>query len=208
MHASQTDSITSVIFDLGGVVVHWDSGKILEHYYADPDIRTVINQSLFQHPDWLELDRGTLLEAEAIERLQQRCHRPREELAGLFEAVRRSLRPNPATVELLEALARRKVPLYCLSNMPARTFAYLQERHHFFGVFQGIVISGEVKMVKPDRAIFDYLLDRYRLKASQTAFVDDHPANIEAATALGLRAVWFRDAEQCRADLNTLLGSV
>ena len=56
--------------------------------------------------------------------------------------------------------------------------------------------------------IFDYLLDRYRLKASQTAFVDDHPANIEAATALGLRAVWFRDAEQCRADLNALLGSV
>jgi HAD superfamily hydrolase (TIGR01509 family) len=125
----------------------------------------------------------------------------------LFEAVRSSLQPKADTLALLENLAQRQVPLYCLSNMPASTFAFLRERHTFWSAFRGIVISGEIKMIKPEREIFEYLLHRYELTASQTVFVDDHPPNIQAAQALGLHTVLFHDARQCEAELDHLLGA-
>jgi putative hydrolase of the HAD superfamily len=197
----------NVIFDLGGVVLEWNPDAILEGYYTDPEERATMKAALFKHPDWLQMDRGTLTESEALARLQQRTGRPVAELSGLFDAVRSSLRPKAETVALLESLARRDVPLYCLSNMPASTFAYLREQHAFWYVFKGIVISGEIKMAKPEREIFEYLLHRYALAAAETVFVDDHAPNIQAAQSLGLHTVWFRDAAQCALELERLLAA-
>ena len=197
----------NVIFDLGGVVLEWNPDAILEGYYTDPQERAAMKTALFKHPDWLQMDRGTLTESEALARLQQRTGRPVAELSGLFDAVRGSLRPKADTLALLKSLARRDVPLYCLSNMPASTFAYLREQHAFWNVFKGIVISGEIKMAKPEREIFEYLLRRYALAAADTVFVDDHAPNIEAAEKVGLHTVWFRDAAQCALELEHLLGA-
>jgi putative hydrolase of the HAD superfamily len=199
--------VRNIIFDLGGVVLEWNPDAILEGYYADPDARAAMKRALFQHPDWLQMDRGTLTEADMLPRLEKRTGRPVSELVGLFEAIRISLKPKADTVALVESLAQRHVPLYCLSNMPATTFAYLRQRHSFWAVFRGIVISGEINMMKPEPEIFQYLLRRYELSPSETVFVDDHRPNIEAAQALGLHTVWFRDARQCEVELEHLLGA-
>lgn len=195
----------NVIFDLGGVVLEWNPDAILEGYYTDPSARAAMKSALFKHPDWLQMDRGTLSESEVLMRLQQRTGRPAEELQRLFEAIRSSLKPKTDTVALLRSLAQRQVPLYCLSNMAASTFSFLREQHAFWDAFRGIVISGEIKMAKPEREIFEYLLRRYALSAAETVFVDDHPPNIQAAQALGLHTVWFRDAGQCAQELERLL---
>jgi putative hydrolase of the HAD superfamily len=197
----------SLIFDLGGVVIEWSPDRILEGYYADPALRASLKPELFGHPDWLELDRGTLSEAELLQRVADRTGRPLAELAGLFEAVRASLHAKPDTVALLERLAARGVPLYCLSNMSSDTFLHLKGRHSFWGVFRGIVISGDIRMMKPEREIFEFLLQRYGLPAGQTIFVDDNAPNVEAARALGIQTVWFKDARQCALELEGLLAS-
>ncbi|MGC1521092.1 MAG: HAD family phosphatase [Steroidobacteraceae bacterium] len=195
----------NVIFDLGGVVLEWNPDAILEGYYADPGARERLKAALFQHPDWVQMDKGTLGEPEVVERVAQRTGIATGELAGLMEAVRKSLQPKADTLLLLKDLAGRQVPLYCLSNMPASTFAHLRGRYDFWSAFRGIVISGEIKMMKPEREIFEHLLSRYALSASETVFVDDHAPNIEAARRLGLHTVLFKDAEQCRIDLERLL---
>ena len=195
----------NVIFDLGGVVLDWNPDLILENFYTNTDARAAMKAALFQHPDWLQMDRGVLTEPEVIARLARRTGRPAAELSGLFDAVRNSLEPKPHTVALIERLARQRVPLYCLSNMPASTFAYLRERHAFWPAFSGIVISGEIKMMKPEREIFEYLLDRFDLAPTESVFVDDHLPNIEAARAIGLHTVLFRDAQQCELELEPLL---
>jgi putative hydrolase of the HAD superfamily len=199
--------VRNIIFDLGGVVLDWNPDAILESYYADPDARAAMKRALFQHPDWLQIDRGMLTEPEVLPRLKKRTGRPVSELAGLFEAIRISLKPKADTVALLQRLAQRHVPLYCLSNMSAATFAYLRAQHAFWALFRGIVISGEIKMMKPEPEIFEYLLRRYELSATETVFVDDQPPNIRAAEALGLHTVWFRDARQCEVELEHLLGA-
>jgi putative hydrolase of the HAD superfamily len=197
----------NVIFDLGGVVVEWNSQAILQRYYADDALRTLMRGALFQHPDWLDLDRGTLQEAELVKRVALRTGRPAAELEGLLEAVRESLHAKPDTVALLEKLFERGVPLYCLSNVASSIFAYLRARHSFWHVFRGIVISGDLKIMKPEPAIFQHLLDLYGLDAAATIFVDDSEPNIKAARELGLAAVWFKDARQCERELTELLNA-
>ena len=201
-----SSGVRNVIFDVGGVLLDWNPGWILEGYYADPAERAAMQQAIFLHADWLELDRGTLSESALLARIAERAGRPAPELANLFEVVRDSLQPKMDTVALLDALAARRVPLYCLSNMPAQTYAYLRERFDFWRSFTGIVISGEVRMVKPQPEIFAYLLQRHGLVAADSVFIDDHGPNVDAARAQGLHAVQFQDASQCEAALREFLG--
>ncbi len=191
----------NVIFDLGGVLIEWNPDRILEGYYAEPGLRAILKSALFLHPDWLQHDRGTLKEDELLARVADRAGRPRVEIAGLLQAVRESLSAKADSVDLLRRLADRGVPLYCLSNISSGTFNYLRQRHSFWGAFRGIVISGDIQLMKPEREIFEFLMQRYQLSAPETVFVDDHAPNIEGARTVGLQAVWFRDARQCEREL-------
>jgi FMN phosphatase YigB (HAD superfamily) len=197
--------VKNVIFDLGGVVLEWNPDRILEAYYSDPEVRALMKKQMFQHPDWLELDRGTMHETVVLQRASERTGRPAADVNGLFQAVRESLHTKSDTVALLEKLYRRGVPLYCLSNISADIFEYLRERHSFWHVFKGIVISGAIRMIKPEPEIFQHLLALYGLDAHETAFVDDNAPNVEAARTLGIHTVWFKNAGQCEAELEALL---
>jgi putative hydrolase of the HAD superfamily len=177
----------SVIFDLGGVVFRWNPDEITRNFCLDEAKRSLIKREVFKHPDWLEMDRGVLQEHEAVQRFHSRTGLPLAEVSDLMQAVKESLLPIPETVELLEELANQDVPLYCLSNMSAATAKYLRAQHSFWRVFRGIVISAEIHVVKPDPAIFEYIVDRYRLTPGNTIFIDDHRPNIESADA------WLQD---------------
>jgi len=196
---------TNVIFDLGGVVIEWNPERILAGCYADSALRMLMKNALFQHPDWLDLDRGTLSEVNLVARLAQRTGRPVAELERLMDAVRESLHTKPETVALLDKLHARGIPLYCLSNVSAGTFGHLRLRHSFWDVFRGIVISGDTHLMKPEREIFELLLRRYDLAPDDTVFVDDNEPNVMGARAVGMHAVWFKNAAQCEAELEKLL---
>lgn len=195
-----------VIFDFGGVVLRWQPQEIVDTFYAEADLRDSLSRNVFRHPDWIEMDRGALEEDTAVHRFAARMNRPLQEMQSLLQLVKESLVPLAKTVELIRELAGRGVPLYGLSNMPASTFAYLRGRYDHWKLFRGIVISGEVKLIKPDAAIFEYICSQHQLDPSETVFVDDHSPNIEAAEKLGFRTVLFRDAELCARDLNAFLG--
>lgn len=196
----------NVIFDFGGVLVRWNPEEIINGFYPDPLSRERLRQLVFRHPDWIELDAGRLAEDDAIQRFAARMARSPSEMAALLQHVKESLTPIEDSVTLLHGLAKRNIPLYGLSNMPASTFAHLRRRYSHWDLFRGIVISGEVKLVKPERAIFDHIADRYGLDPSQTVFIDDHRPNIEAARQLGFHVILFRDPQQCASDLDELLG--
>ena len=199
------DCVRNVVFDFGGVLVRWQPREIIDAFYRDPLLRERLRREVFQHPDWLDMDRGTLAEEAALERFAERLDRPREELVRLLDHVRESLAPIPDSIALLRALEARGVPLYGLSNISVENFAYLRERDAHWGLFRGIVISAEVKMVKPEARIFEHLCQAHRLVPGETVFIDDLVANTEAAARLGFRTVLFRDAAQCAIELERLL---
>lgn len=198
--------IRSVVFDFGGVLLRWNPEHILRQLYAEERDRRALRSAVFAHPDWIEFDRGTLTETGAAERFAARTGRPVEEMKNLLAYVRSSLTPIEESFAIVNSLAARGFPLYALSNMPASTFEHLQVRYDCWRAFQGIVISGQIGMVKPDSEIFRYICGRYGLDPAETLFIDDHPANIESGARFGFRTLQFSNPQQCAAELDAVLG--
>jgi putative hydrolase of the HAD superfamily len=198
-------AVRNVIFDLGGVVFDWNPDHIVSRVQPAPELRAALKAALFGHADWRLFDRGTLSEPELIERLQLRLSATRQEVEAILDAVRNSLVEKPETLKLIRALQGQGTPLYCLSNMPASVYTHLRQRHHFWDAFSGIVISGEVQMMKPEPEVFMHLLATFNLRAEESVFVDDLLANVESAKRVGLHAVWFKDAAQCARELDQIL---
>jgi len=194
--------VRNVVFDFGGVLVRWEPEAVIASFYADDPSRALMRDAVIRHPDWIELDRGTLSESAAIERFAARMRRPVAEMHALMQHIKDSLTPLPDSIALLDELAQRGVPLYGLSNMSAPMFALLKSRHDHWDRFRGIVVSGEVGLVKPDPEIFHHLAERYGLIPAETVFIDDHLPNIESARRLGFHTIHFADAEQCRRELD------
>lgn len=198
--------IRNVVFDLGGVLIRWRPQELIDAFYEDAALRDGLRKEAFQHQDWIELDRGTIDEAIAAERFAHRLGRPHTEMADLFARVRKSLTPLPATVEVLKRVrGRGGLSLYVLSNMAEPIFRDLETRYDFLGLFDGVVISGAIKLVKPEPAIFEHLMQRFAIAPAETVFIDDLEANVAAARELGFATILFEDAAQCERELQRLL---
>jgi putative hydrolase of the HAD superfamily len=198
-------AIRNVIFDFGGVLVTWRPQEIIDSFYSDATLREAVRVHAFQHDDWLAMDRGTLDEPTVVRRFAARMGRPEAELAALFDHVRAALLPIEPTVALLHELRERGYKLYGLSNMSASIFAHLTDRHSFFELFNGIVVSAAVQLLKPESGIYEHLRDRYALDFGESVFIDDVARNVESARSLGLPAIQFASTEQVRRDLEALL---
>jgi putative hydrolase of the HAD superfamily len=159
---------------------------------------------VFTHPDWLELDRGTLGREEAIRRAARRTGIAESEMKKLLHAVPLSLVPFPDTIDLLYRLKAKGHPLYCLSNMHYASIEYLESTHAFWDVFDGKVISCRLNLCKPEAGIYEHLLQTYGLKAKDTLFIDDVQKNLDAAAKLGIRTLKFENAVQCERELRGL----
>jgi putative hydrolase of the HAD superfamily len=185
-------------------VVRWEPEAIIAGVFDDPADRAVVRKEIFGHPDWLELDRGTLARDEAIVRGAQRSGLPEAEVERLLHHVPPSLVPIPGTVDLLHRLKARGHTLYCLSNMHFASIEHLERTHGFLDVFTAKVISCRLQLCKPEPGIYAHLLKTHALDAPSTLFIDDVELNLKAAAQLGIRTLRFEDPAQCERELHTL----
>ena len=192
------------MFDLGGVVVRWDPDAIIAGVFSDLESQGKAKTALFEHPDWLELDRGTLGRETAITRAAQRSGISVADMKRLMHAVPPSLTVFPETVALLRRLKAKGYPLYCLSNMHFASIEHLEEKEKFWDVFQGRVISCRLKLCKPEPGIYQHLLDAFGLRARDTIFIDDVQKNLDAAAKLGIQTIRFEGVRQCERELARL----
>jgi 2-haloacid dehalogenase len=194
--------VNTVVFDLGGVLVDWDPRYLLRKVMPgrDAEMETILADVL--NHDWnLARDHGDSW-PDAIAELAVRYPEWADVLRAYDERWAETLvGSHEDTVAVLWELHERGVPLYALSNWSAEKFPHAEARYEWLTWFDGVVVSGRVKLAKPDPAIFRFLLDTYRLQAPDILFVDDHEPNIVAARALGLATHHFRDAARLRVDL-------
>ncbi|MDN3646561.1 HAD-IA family hydrolase [Pontixanthobacter aestiaquae] len=109
----------------------------------------------------------------------------------------------PGTVELVERLHSRNVPLFAITNFGTDFWAEYRPTEPAFDLFIDIVVSGHERMVKPDPAIFHLAEKRFGRPASAMLFIDDNAANIAAAHQLGWHTHHFTDAARLEAELTT-----
>lgn len=190
----------AIIFDLGRVVVSWDPVGIVRSVRGEQGAEQLAER-LFNHPDWLEVDRGTLSLHTMARQAEHRTGLSSAENLAILQAVPASLVPDPAMLSLIESLHGAGHTLYALSNMGHASIDWLEQHQPFWRFFSGKVVSARVRMMKPEPDIYRYLLVSFDLQAEQCLFIDDSPANVTAAQALGIGGLVFTDAYSCRQQL-------
>ena len=202
MDKKKTMKITGVIFDFGGVLLKWKPQKILSRHFADQPLASEAFLKEINFMEWnAQQDKGrsfsegvALLSKEyphyshIIRAFQDNWE---DSIDGLIEE----------SIELLEKLKEMGLSIYGLSNWSAETFPVVRKRYKFFDLFDGIIISGEVKLIKPDPAIFYLCLSRMGRPANECLFIDDSEANILAAKTIGFDTIHFKSPGQLRIEL-------
>lgn len=112
--------------------------------------------------------------------------------------------PIARTVDILRELRDAGIPLYALTNWSQEKFPIARKRLDFLDWFDGIVVSGEERLIKPDPRIYQVLFDRYGVEPADAVFIDDNTANVAAAAELGMTGLHFTSPDQLRTDLTSV----
>lgn len=198
--------IRNIIFDLGNVLLDFDPDQYLIDLNYQGEIKERLKSEIFETEEWLMLDRGTISQEKAVKIWQQRNPDLKAEISDVMAEWEKILKVKNESLEILKSLAAKDYNLYILSNFHKKAFNYVNSSYDFFDYFDGRVISADVKMIKPETEIYDYLLEKFNLKAEESVFIDDSKKNIEAALAKGIRVIHFKDAESLAEELKLYLG--
>lgn len=193
---------TAIVFDFGGVLMDWSPYYLYRQFFNDDPVAVDCFLQEIGFTEWnQEFDRGRPF-VEGVAELSGRFP-AYQELIQAFdqkweETLASAIEP---TVNILWELKTAGYPLYGLSNWSAEKFAMVQSKYRFFEWFDSIILSGEVKLLKPDRRIFELLLNKIDRPASECLFIDDSIHNITAAKELGFSTILFKSPEQLKNEL-------
>lgn len=196
--------VDAVVFDLGGVLIDWNPRHLYRQLFDDEAAMEEFLATICTMEWHVAHDMGqstaescaelALEHPEHAALIHAWAERSEDMIAGAIDD----------TVAILAELRAAGVRCFVLSNMEPETFPLRLERFEFLHWFDGHVVSGLEGLVKPDPEIFERVLGRFDLHPSRTLFIDDSPVNVEAAAAMGIKAVLFESPRQLRATLQDL----
>lgn len=198
-------SIKNIIFDFGGVVMDWDPRYFFKDHFNDDEKMEHFLENIATDEWNAEQDRGRTL-AEGTEIQVAKHPEWEKEIRAYYDNWTTMLKSDiPHNVEVLRKLEHSKYELFGLTNWSAETFPYALENYDFFKIFKGkIVVSGTEKLIKPDPAIWEVLLNRYQIKAEESVFIDDNAKNIEIAKSLGFICIHIKEDTNLEKELRDL----
>lgn len=195
--------IDTIIFDFGGVLVDWNPRYLYRDYFADDEKLEWFLSNICTDEWNIEQDRGRSL-SEATELLVKEFPDYQKEIEMYYGQWETMLKDAiPGTVEILYEL-KEKYKIYGLTNWSAETFPIALNRFEFFEVFDGILVSGKEKLIKPDVKIFELMMERFGLKPENSLFIDDNLKNVEASRNFGIETIHFTNPEDLRKELAAL----
>jgi 2-haloacid dehalogenase len=194
-----------VVFDLGGVLIDWDPRHLYRKLFAGDEAAMEHFLASVCTPEWNRRQDAGRSFAEGA-RLLKSQHPERAELIDAYGARFDEMMAGPiaGSVEILSELKDRGSRLFALSNFSSETYPPALTRFGFLHWFEGILISGDVKLTKPDPRIFELLIERFAIDPKRAVFIDDVAANAAAARLFGIHAIHFANPAALRAELVSL----
>lgn len=183
----------NIIFDLGGVIVDYDPKTYLVDRICNAELEETVYRLTFGSDTWKLLDAGLISRHEGDLRMLDaaRAAGCAFEIQGVLDDWMSILRPRLRMQELVRRLKNHGYCVYYLSNIPQDVLDHLR-KGGVLDQFDGGVASCEVKINKPDPAIFQAILDKYHLKANESVFIDDNQENVNTAFSLGFVGIPMR----------------
>ncbi len=202
--------IKNYIFDFGKVLVEFDPYYMTSQYFDNEDDIKTVSEVIFDRLYWDKLDEGTISDEEIKRDVIKRL--PPHLINNAFLAYDNWYRNLPEIKgmrEIVSTLKSKGVKLYLLSNISKQfveNYSKVESIKSLFEMFDGLVFSGPIGLIKPNSEIFEHILSKYSLKADECIFIDDNSANIKGAQNVGISTYLFDgDSKKLSDKLNTLL---
>ena len=196
--------IKTVVFDIGGVLIDWNPRHLFRKVFDSEEEMEWFLNNICTYEWNVQQDGGKLFSVATAE-LSSRYPEYSDKIALYYGRWEEMLNGEiKGTVDLFHELKSKGIPIYALSNWSHEAFPVAYAKYDFMKEFDGIVVSGFEKLLKPDHAIYRILMKRYNIDPRDAAYIDDNKPNADAAAELGFHAIHFQSAEQLRAELRGL----
>ena len=197
-------SIKNIVFDLGRVLIKFEPKEYIEQNVPEEKREDFYN-GIFGSAEWLMLDRGTLSYEDAKKIFKERVPGADKQIDRLFDVdLFEILQPIEENVKLLQKL-KAKYNLYILSNFHQPAFEYISKKYEFFRLFDGHTVSCYYYLLKPEKEIYDTLINKFNLIPKETVFIDDTKVNIDACEKEGIRGIHLPDYTELKQKLEEFL---
>lgn len=196
--------ITTVVLDIGQVLAHFRWEEVLREFGHNEETVKRIGAATVLGKYWGEQDRGALSEEEVIELCCSLDRDMTEEIKYFFQNITNTVKEFPYAKEFIKSLKNNGYKVYLLSNYGERNFMYALENFEFIPHADGRVVSYEIKCVKPEPEIYDYIIKKYDINPDEAVFLDDSKANLEAAQKFGFKTIHVTDIPKALEELREM----
>jgi 2-haloacid dehalogenase len=200
------EKIDTIVFDLGGVLIDWNPDYVYKNIFPDEEERKWFYKNICT-ADWNEeQDAGRSLQ-DATDLLVKKFPEHETNIRAYYGRWEEMLGgPIHETVEVLHHLKNKTgIRLFALTNWSAETFPVALDRYDFLHWFEGRLVSGEEKMRKPFKEIYELLVARFNINPHQAIYIDDNFRNLIPAKELGFHTIHFQSPQQFKKELQDLL---
>jgi len=197
--------IKNIVFDMGNVLMSYDPKEMLKHYTNETSELKLLLNEIFQSVEWLQFDRGIIdkdtLKLIVSERVPDSLKQISFEILDNWYQY---VFPIEQMGDVIDSLKEKKFNLYILSNVSS-DFHLFKNRIPSINKFDGIFLSSDWKLLKPEKEIYQTFYSYFKLNPAECFFIDDMPANIESAKLSGMEGYIFKkDFEQLMNVLNSI----
>ena len=191
------DTIKNVVFDFGGVLLDWNPRYFDKSIFNDDQKMEYFLQNIATSTWNAQMDKGRSFE-ECMKELAEQYPEYKDPIMLYRKGWETMLKgPIESGMRVLDAVMNaQKFKVYGLTNWSAETFPGTFNKYKFLQKFEGIVVSGEEQMIKPEKGIYLTLIERYNLVPEETFFMDDNIQNVETALSRGINAVQFTGTDK------------
>jgi putative hydrolase of the HAD superfamily len=199
--------IRNIVFDLGNVLISFKPAEFLKAKCYPEEFIARALQYVFHSEEWLLLDNGDISLKEAVLSISQKSTLTKQEIEQIFDLRKEMMFPLEQNVKLLPELRKRGFLLFYLSNFPSDIFPDIKNANPFFQYFEGGIISADVNFSKPQKRIYEILLEKFSLVPNESVFIDDIEKNIHAAVQTGMLGIHVPDPENVSSEIERIIST-
>lgn len=195
----------AVIFDIGNVMAEFIPEEFLRRLKLSEDKIKLMMENVIESDIWNEYDKGIMTKEEAIEKFIRSTPDLETDIRKVFTNLNGIVKRYTYSDIWIEDLKNRGKKVYFLSNISEALFNDCRSELNFTENMDGGILSFEAKCSKPDKKIYEMLIEKYNLNPEQCVFIDDRKANVEAARDLGFKGIVFTNYLEVNRELNKFI---